>query len=76
MIIIGIAIIILGILFVYGGIREWKGLVDPPKAAAFFYSQSPLRCLFPVEVMKWITIAQGLACIMAGAAFIFKATLS
>jgi hypothetical protein len=57
----GFIVLAFGALLVIGAKRNLSILVDPPKSAALFYSQSLLRLLFDLDppAMKRLTIIQG-----------------
>lgn len=57
--------LLVGTVFVYGGVRRWKFLVDPPTELWFLYSQSLLRCIFQPREMRVVTILQGIVCFIA-----------
>jgi hypothetical protein len=48
-----------GVIYVYGGTREWKWLIDPPVYLAFFFPQVLVRDLFGKEMTKIYTIGIG-----------------
>jgi len=62
-----------GALLIIGAKRNWSILVDPPKTAALFYSQSLLRLLFDLDppAMKWLTIIRGTVLIIVATIIMF-----
>ena len=50
---------IIGVLFVYGGTKEWKWLIDPPDWLGFFFPQVLIKILFGSNIAKIYTIVVG-----------------
>ena len=47
------------VLYIVGGKRRWKWLVDPPEEWGLFYSQSFLKTLLGKELLREVTIWLG-----------------
>jgi hypothetical protein len=60
------AVIAIGLIFIVGGLRKWKFLVDPPKNSLFWWPQAFLRTLVPLRHMPWVTALIGLIYIAIG----------
>jgi len=51
--------LLFAVLFIVGGKKRWKWLVDPPEEWALFYSQSLLKILVGKDLLRGVTIFEG-----------------
>ena len=67
-IIVGSAFIVAGAVLIFGTLRRWSWLVDPPEDLWFVYSGSFIKKFCGTEVLELTNIYLGVACIIAGVA--------
>jgi uncharacterized membrane protein YphA (DoxX/SURF4 family) len=70
--IFAIALIAFGLLFIVGGLRKWRDLIDPPKNSLFLWHQVLLRSFIPIEHMPWYTAVIGLVYVVIGLFVFFR----
>jgi hypothetical protein len=56
----------LGIVFIMGGVKRWRFLIDPPEKLIFQHPLSFLRCFFSLKQMPWVTASVGLIYVVMG----------
>ncbi len=62
----GTSLVAFGLLFIVGGLRKWKFLVDPPRGALFWWPQAVLRAVVTPRHMPWVTALIGLIYVAIG----------
>ena len=60
-------------ILIFGAIKRWQWIIDPPKTLFFIYPLSFLRLLFDPEEMVYAVIGQGvIALILVTATMIWR----
>jgi len=58
--------IALGLLFIVGGLQEWKFFIDPPERGWLFWPLRLLRIATPSKYVPWVIAANGLVYVAFG----------
>jgi len=65
--------IVIGLIFVWGAVKKWKAIVDPPDELWPFYTQSFYKKFIGKESLLLQTYIVGLGCLGAGLYYLFMA---
>lgn len=64
--IFAIAAIVVGLLFIVGGLRGWKLLIDPPERSWLLWPLRLLRSATPAKYVPWVIAVNGLVYVAFG----------